>query len=156
MELSSIQAMKGEIKELTFHCIGSLSGQWKYKPVCHHPCHQWEKVTPMGGSQWPPCALVQVSSQGSPGGFGWLNGQLSTAYFECESSFSSRLPDASLMQALLYVTAVLQARHPESIHRTVNRMIRKLVAASRSSAVHDPKHDAKILKGMVHKATLRF
>lgn len=55
------------------------------------------------------------------------------------------------MQAQPYITAILQARHPESILRIVNRMIHKLVAAAKSSAARDPKHDAKILNGMLQQ-----
>lgn len=55
------------------------------------------------------------------------------------------------MQALPYITAILQVCHPDSIHKIVNRMIHKLVAAAKSSAVCDPKHDAKILNGMLQQ-----
>ena len=33
MELSGVQTMKGEFKELTFHCPGSLPSQLKHKTV---------------------------------------------------------------------------------------------------------------------------
>lgn len=74
-------------------------------------------------------------------------------HFYCKSCLPRWFPDASLIQALPYITAILQARHPDSIRGIVNTVIHKLVAAAKSSAVLDPKHDTKILNGMLqHKA----
>lgn len=97
----------------------------------------------------PVWLLLFYFFQDLPDGFGQLNGQVSALHFYCKSCLPWWFPDASMLQALPYITAILQAHHPDSIHGIVNTVIHKLVAAAKSRAVLDPKHDTEILNGML-------